>query len=71
LGIGAVYDSAICSGGFAMCSNNVGVAKRLDLESISEDIAKLVKELDKEVEGEVQVSDLKKIEAKVHKIITA
>lgn len=34
-----------------MCSNNVGVAKRLDLESISEDIAKLVKELDKEVEG--------------------
>ncbi|MGA2372177.1 MAG: hypothetical protein ACLPPV_01725 [Candidatus Korobacteraceae bacterium] len=54
-----------------MCSNNVGVAKRLDLESISEDIAKLVKELDKEVEGEVQVSDLKKIEAKVHKIITA
>jgi hypothetical protein len=71
LGIGAVYDSPIRSGGFSMCSNNVGVAKRLDLESISEDIAKLVKELDKEVEGEVQVSELKKIEAKVHKIITA
>ena len=26
-----------------MCDNNVGVAKRLDLESISQDIAKLVK----------------------------
>jgi hypothetical protein len=59
------------SGGFVMCDNNVGVAKRLDLESISQDIAKLVKELDKEVEGKVQVSDLKKIEAKVHKIIAA
>jgi hypothetical protein len=70
-GIGAVYDSAVCSGGFFMCDNNVGVAKRLDLESISQDIAKLVKELDKEVEGKVQVSELKKIEAKVHKIIAA
>jgi hypothetical protein len=70
-GIRAVYDSAICSGGFFMCDNNVGVARRLDLESISQDIAKLVKELDKEVEGKVQVSDLKKIEAKVHKIIAA
>jgi hypothetical protein len=54
-----------------MCDNNVGVAKRLDLESISEDIAKLVKELDREVEGKVKVSDLKKIEAKVQKIIAA
>jgi hypothetical protein len=53
-----------------MCDNNVGVAKRLDLESISQDIAKLVKELDKEIEGKVQVSELKKIEAKVHKIIS-
>lgn len=51
-----------------MCSNNVGVAKRLDLESISEDIAKLVKQLDQEVEGEVDVRDLKKIEAKLQKI---
>jgi hypothetical protein len=52
-----------------MCSNNVGVAKRIDLESISEDIAALVKKLDKEVEGPVQVRDLKKIEAKVQKIL--
>jgi hypothetical protein len=54
-----------------MCDNNVGVARRIDLESISQDIAKLVKELDQEVEGKVQVSELKKIETKVHKIITA
>jgi len=52
-----------------MCSNNVGVAKRLDLESISEDIANLVKQLDKEVEGEVQVRDLKNVSTKIEKII--
>jgi hypothetical protein len=54
----------------AMC-DTVGVAKRLDLESISKDIAELVKQLGKEVEGDVQVSDLKKIEAKVKKIIAS
>jgi hypothetical protein len=52
-----------------MCDNNVGVAKRIDLESISQDIAKLVKQLDKEVEGPVEVQALKKIESKVHEII--
>lgn len=52
-----------------MCDNNVGVAKRLDLESISKDIADLVKKLDKEVQGNVEVRDLKKIESKVQKII--
>ncbi len=52
-----------------MCDNNVGVAKRVNLESISKDIADLVKKLDKEVEGEVQVRDLKKIETKLQKII--
>jgi hypothetical protein len=52
-----------------MCDNNVGVAKRLDLESISKDLAELVKQLDKEVEGKVQVRDLKKVEAKVQKIL--
>jgi hypothetical protein len=51
------------------CDNNVGVAKRLDLENISKDIAELVKELDKKVEGPVQVHKLKTIEAKVQKII--
>jgi hypothetical protein len=51
-----------------MC-DTVGVAKRVDLESISEDIAKLVKQLGSEVEGDVQASELKKIETKVQKII--
>jgi hypothetical protein len=47
-----------------MCTGNVGVARRIDLESISEDIAKLVKELDNEVEGEVKVKvhELKQID---------
>jgi hypothetical protein len=52
-----------------MCDDNVGVAKRLDLESISKEIADLVKQLDKKVEGPVQVRNLKTIEAKVQKII--
>ncbi len=52
-----------------MCTGNVGVARRIDLESISEDIAKLVKELDNEVEGEVKVHELKKIDHKLQKII--
>ena len=52
-----------------MCKNNVGVAKRIDLESISTDIADLVKQLDNEVEGDVQVHDLKKIEAKIQKLM--
>jgi hypothetical protein len=52
-----------------MCDNNVGVAKRLDLESMSKDIADLVKKLGNEVEGPVQTRDLKQIETKVQKII--
>ena len=52
-----------------MCDNNVGVAKRLDLESISKDVAELVKQLDKEVEGKVHTHDLKKIEGKIQSII--
>ncbi len=52
-----------------MCDENVGVAKRIDLESISEDLANLVKQLDKKVEGPVDVLHLKKIEAKVQRII--
>jgi hypothetical protein len=51
-----------------MCQD-VGVVKRLDLESISKDIAELVKQLGKEVEGDVKGSDLKKIDEKVHKLI--
>jgi hypothetical protein len=52
-----------------MCDNNVGVAKRLDLDSLSQDIANLVRQLGKEIEGDVQVRDLKKVEAKVHQIL--
>lgn len=52
-----------------MCDNNVGVAKRIDLESLSGDIARLVKQLGEEVEGEVQVDDLKNIKNKLRKII--
>ena len=52
-----------------MCDNNVGVARRIDLESISRDIADLMKQLDKEVEGDIKVSDVRKIEEKLTKII--
>lgn len=53
-----------------MCKD-VGVVKRLDLESISKDIAELVEQLGREVEGEVKGSDLKKIDEKVHKLIAS
>jgi hypothetical protein len=52
-----------------MCNSNVGVAKRIDIESISKDIADLVKQLDEEVEGEIKVSDVRKIEQKLKRII--
>ena len=51
-----------------MCKE-VGVVKRLDLEIISKDISELVKQLGKEVEGDVKGSDLKKIDEKFHKLI--
>lgn len=54
-----------------MCDNNVGVAKRIDLESLSEDVAALVKQLEKKVEGPVKVTHLKSIETKVQKILRA
>jgi hypothetical protein len=52
-----------------MCDSNVGVARRIDLESISKDIADLVKQLDNEVKGDIKVRDIRKIEAKLQKII--
>ena len=51
-----------------MCTD-VGVAKRIDVESISKDIADLVKQLDDEVEGEIKVSDVRKIEEKLKKLV--
>jgi hypothetical protein len=58
------------NGGHQMCGE-VGVVKKLDLESISKDISELVKQLGKEVEGDVKGSDLKKIDDKVHKLIAS
>ena len=52
-----------------MCDSNIGVAKRLDLVSISEDIAEFVKKLDKEAEVKISVDEIKKIEKKLQKII--
>jgi hypothetical protein len=54
-----------------MCDNNVGVAKRIDLEDISEDIARLVKQLDREVEGDIRVDDVRTIETKLKKIVAS
>jgi len=47
-----------------MCDNNVGVARRIDVEHISEEIAALIKTLDKEVKGDevrLPVAKVKKI----------
>ncbi len=52
-----------------MCDSNIGVAKRLDLVSISEDIAEFVKRLDNEIDVEISVDEIKKIEKKLHKVI--
>jgi hypothetical protein len=52
-----------------MCDSNVGVAKRIELESISKDLQKLIKQLDDEVEGKIQVLDIRKIEKKLSKIV--
>jgi hypothetical protein len=52
-----------------MCDSNVGVAKRIDVERISKEVADLVKHLDKEVKVEIKVSDVRKIQEKLKKII--
>lgn len=52
-----------------MCDSNVGVAKRIDLQSVSEDVAALLKKLDKEAAGEISVHEIKKIEKKLGDII--
>ena len=56
-----------------MCDNNVGVAKRIEIEKISKDLAELVKALDKEVHGEdvkVPVAHVKKVTQGLDKIIS-
>jgi hypothetical protein len=52
-----------------MCQNNIGVAKRIDLVSISDDIAEFVKQLDKSVDVEISVDEIKKIQKRLHRII--
>jgi hypothetical protein len=49
--------------------NSIGVCKRVELESVSDDLVRLVKQLGDEVEGEVRGEDLKNIENKLEKII--
>jgi hypothetical protein len=46
------------------------VAKTVDIESISRDIAELVKQLDKKVEGPIDVRLLERVQAKIQKIVT-
>jgi hypothetical protein len=46
-----------------------GVAKSLDIESISKDVAVLVKQLDKKVEGPIDVHVLKGMQSKIQKIL--
>jgi len=49
---------------------STGVAKTVDIESISKDIAELVKQLDKKVEGPIDVRVLERVQAKIQKIMT-
>lgn len=55
-----------------MCSNNVGVARRLDAKRVSKELADLIKALDEEVKGEevhVSVPKVKRVVEELTKII--
>jgi hypothetical protein len=52
-----------------LCPDNKGVCQRVDLESASEDLVRLVNQLGDEVEVEVQADELRKIDNKLRKII--
>jgi hypothetical protein len=55
-----------------MCSNHVGVARRIDVENISKELTDLIKTLDKEVKGEevnLPVAKVKKIAKDLERII--
>jgi hypothetical protein len=51
-------------------NGSTGVAKAVDIESISKDIAELAKELGKKAEGPVDVRVLKSVQAKIQKLLT-
>jgi hypothetical protein len=55
-----------------MCDNNVGVAKRIEVERISQEIADLVKALDDEMNGDdvnIPVQKVQSVAERLHKII--
>jgi hypothetical protein len=49
---------------------STGVAKTVDIESISKDVAELIKQLDKKVEGPIDVRILKGMQVKIQKLLT-
>ena len=49
---------------------DTGVAKAIDIESISKDIAELAKALGNKVEGPVDVRVLERVQAKIQKLLT-
>ena len=56
-----------------MCDEKVGVAKRIEVEKISKEIAELVKALDKEVRGadvKIPVKQVKKVTKGLASIIS-
>jgi hypothetical protein len=55
-----------------MCTNNVGVVRRMDVENISRELTDLIKTLDKEVKGEevsLPVAKVKNIAKKLERIV--
>jgi hypothetical protein len=51
-------------------NGSTGVAKAIDIESISKDIAELAKELGGKAEGPIDVRILKSAHAKIQKLLT-
>jgi hypothetical protein len=49
---------------------STGVAKTVDIQSISKDVAELVKQLDKKVEGPIDIRILKSMQVKIQKLLT-
>jgi hypothetical protein len=54
-----------------LCPDNRGVCQRVDLESASDDLVRLVQQLGDEAEVEVDADELRRIDDKLRKIIDA
>jgi hypothetical protein len=55
-----------------MCTGNVGVAKRIDVEKISKEIADLIKTLEQEIHGddvEIPVQQVEHVRGRLGKLI--